>query len=178
MISRIPALAVVAALSWIAAGCQKPIEPLPLARIEKNYDRPLPTGEFALRKLADAAMYPNFGDGWYRAKGIGLRESVLHSIDYLKAPSSRKYYPVGPITHADAMESLELFLKVLDRADSPEALDALIIENFDVYISIGCDDAGTVLFTGYYSPIFDGSLARTEQFRYPLYLLPSDIKMD
>jgi membrane-bound lytic murein transglycosylase A len=42
-------------------------------------------------------------------------------------------------------------------------------------MSIGCDDRGTVLFTGYYTPILDGSFVRTERFRYPLYKQPDDL---
>ena len=84
-------------------------------------------------------------------------------------PSSKKYYPLGPITHEQVVESLKLFLSVLDQANSPEVLDQLIRDNFDVYMSIGCDDEGTVLFTGYYSPIFEGSLTQTDQFSVPLY---------
>lgn len=160
------------------AACQKPVEPLPMTQIEKNYDRPLPPGQFALRKLTDESQYPNFGDGWYKAKGIGLREAVNESIAYLKAPSSRKYFPMGPITHEKAVTTLALFLEVMEQADSPERLNALIKQYFDVYMSVGCDDEGTVLFTGYYSPIFDGSMERTEHFRYPLYKLPPDIKKD
>jgi membrane-bound lytic murein transglycosylase A len=35
---------------------------------------------------------------------------------------------------------------------------------------------GTVLFTGYYTPIFDASAVRTERFRYPLYKQPPDLE--
>ncbi len=161
----------------VFAGCEKPEEPLPARAAEKDYDRPLAPGEFGLRKI-DPSMYPNFGDGWYRAKGVGLRESVENSIAYLNAPSSKKYFPMGPITHEQAMASLQLFLQVLDQAGSPEQLDQLIRDQFDVYMSVGCDDEGTVLFTGYYSPIFDGSLTQTDQFRYPLYRLPAEIQKD
>jgi membrane-bound lytic murein transglycosylase A len=31
------------------------------------------------------------------------------------------------------------------------------------------------LFTGYYTPIFDGSLERTERFQFPLYKMPDDL---
>lgn len=175
---RIVALCFATSLAAMPLGCQKPEQPLPLGEIEKDYDRPLPPGQFALRKLTDTAMYPKFGDGWYRAKGLGLREAVQHSIDYLGAPSSKKYFPIGPITHDKVVESLTLFLDVLDQANSPQALDDLIRQNFDVYISVGYNGAGTVLFTGYYSPIFDGSLTRTERFRYPLYKLPPEIQKD
>jgi membrane-bound lytic murein transglycosylase A len=42
-------------------------------------------------------------------------------------------------------------------------------------MSIGCDDRGTVLFTGYYTPILDGSLAGGSDYLYPLYQAPSDL---
>jgi len=176
--SRIITLCFAACLAAMPFACQKPEQPLPLGQIEKDYDRPLPPGQFALRKLTDTSMYPKFGDGWYRAKGLGLREAVQHSIDYLGAPSSKKYFPIGPISHEKVVESLTLFIDVLDQANSPQALDDLIRQNFDVYISVGYDNDGTVLFTGYYSPIFDGSLTPTEQFRYPLYRLPPEIQKD
>ncbi|MCG8404224.1 MAG: MltA domain-containing protein [Phycisphaerales bacterium] len=178
MSTRILAVSSVVLSFACFTGCEKPVQPLPIKSIEKNYDRPLPPGEFALRKVTDPAEYPNFADAWYRAKGLGLREAVQHSIDYLKAPSSRAYFPVGPITHENAMASLTRFLEVLDASNSPEMLDELIRENFDVYMSVGCDDEGTVLFTGYYSPIFNGSLTRTEEFRYPLYKLPAGLQKD
>ena len=36
-------------------------------------------------------------------------------------------------------------------------------------------DTGTVLFTSYYTPIFDGSPVKTGQFQYPLYRQPDDL---
>ena len=40
-----------------------------------------------------------------------------------------------------------------------------------------CMDSATteVLFTGYYQPVIDGSLVRTEKFRYPVYGRPADL---
>lgn len=168
--------AIIACAAFSLTGCNKP-EPLPLVDIQKDYDRPLPPGAFALRKI-DPSQYPKFGEGWYKAKGTAMRDAVEASIRYLNKPSSKKYYPLGPITHDQVLESMKLFLSILDQANSPEALDQLIRDNFDVYMSIGCDDEGTVLFTGYYSPIFEGSLTRTDQFNVPLYRLPPDLKKD
>lgn len=159
------------------AGCQQPVEPIPMAAIEKDYDRELPKGQYALRKI-DPSRYPAFGEAWYRAKGPRLRGAIDNSIDYLNKPSSRNYFPSGDITHEKALASLELFRDVVDQAASPDALDQAIRDRFDVYISVGCDNAGTVLFTGYYSPIFEGSLTRTERFRHPLYRLPPDFEKD
>jgi len=158
-------------------GCKKPDQPLPLANIEKNYDRQLAPGEFALKKI-EPSQYPKFGDGWYKGKGVALREAINNSIHYLKKPSSKKYYPLGPITHERALASLQQFLVTLDEASSPEALDELIRRDYDVYMSVGCDDGGTVLFTGYYSPIFEGDKSPSDKFNVPLYKLPADLKKD
>ena len=128
-------------------GCQQPAEPLPQPEISKDYDRPLPPGRAALRRLTDPSRIPDFGDAWYKAKGVGLRRAIQHSIDYLKKPSSQSRFPVDSITHEQAMASLEVFLALLDHAGSPEAMNDLVRDNFDVYISVGCDDVGTVLFT-------------------------------
>jgi membrane-bound lytic murein transglycosylase A len=159
------------ATALLITGCPPKEQPLPQQKMDKDYDRPLPPGRCALEKV-DPSQYPNFGEGWTRAKGTDLKQAVQYSIHYLKKPSSKKYYPIGPVTHDQALASLELFLKVIDASDSRETMNSLIRDNFDVYRSVGCDDAGTVLFTGYYSPIFDGSRDRTDRFQQPLYKLP------
>lgn len=161
----------------VLIGCEKPVEPIPITSIEKDYDRPLPAGEWALRRI-EPSMYPAFGDAWFSAKGAGLGDAVERSLNYLAKPSSQTFFPSGEITHERAVSSLILYREVLAQADSPKALDDLIRENFDVYTSVGCDGLGTVLFTGYYSPIFDGSLTRTDRFTYPLYRLPPDFQKD
>ena len=74
-----------------------------------------------------------------------------------------------------ALESLKAFSEMLDSGMAGAQLNQAIRQRFDVYISIGCDDQGTVLFTGYYTPIFPGSLTRTERFQYPLYKQPDDL---
>jgi membrane-bound lytic murein transglycosylase A len=58
----------------------------------------------------------------------------------------------------------------------PESeLNQLIRDNFDVYMSVGYDKRGTVLYTGYYTPILDGSMEQTEEYLYPLYKKPTDL---
>lgn len=177
MPSRWKIFAAVVLVAIAVEGCQKPIEPLPIRKVEKDYERPLPPGKFALRQVPEKE-YPDFGKAWYRAKRLGMRDAVANSIAYLKNPSSRQYYPLGPITHERVLMSLERFLDVLDQADSPAKLNDLIARNFDVFQSIGCDDEGTVLFTGYYTPIFEGNLEPTDKFQYPLYRLPAGLEKD
>ena len=54
-------------------------------------------------------------------------------------------------------------------------MNAAIRNRFDVYISVGCDNQGTVLYTGYYTPIFEGSLEPSKGFTYPLYKQPENL---
>jgi len=138
-----------------------------------GYDRPLPPGMHALRKITDPAQIPDFTVACADLRN--LRESIANSLSYMSKPSSRGFFPSGDITHARTVESLEAFLDLLESGLRDRQLDQAIREKFDVYISIGCDDHGTVLFTGYYTPIFDGSPTRTERFKYPLYEQPDNL---
>ena len=144
----------------------------------KNYSKPLPPGENALVKLTDPADYPDFGTGFKNRDG--LIEAIDYSLQYYEHPSSRNFFPYRVpndqgITHERAVETLKAFKKVLAEAKDATDLHRLVCERFDVYMSRGCDEQGTVLFTGYCTPIFDGSLKRTPEFRYPLYKRPPDL---
>jgi membrane-bound lytic murein transglycosylase A len=138
-----------------------------------QYDRPLPPGEYALRKITDPSEIPDFTLACSDLKN--LRKAVAHSLSYLNKPSSKTFYPSGQITHARAMESVQTFAEMLDSGLTGSQLNDEILINYDVYTSVGCDNRGTVLFTGYYTPIFEGSLQRTAQFKYPLYEQPDDL---
>lgn len=156
------------------SGC-KPPEPPPV-EIGKDYGRPLPPGERALVKLTDPSQFPDFSPGFERRSG--LEQACTYSLEYLSRPSSKQFFPYGDITHERAVASVEAFLDVFRTAKSPQELDQMIKDRFDIYISRGCDDAGTVLFTGYYRPIFDGRLQPDAEFKYPLYKRPPDIEGD
>jgi len=137
------------------------------------YDRPLPPGQYALRKITNPLEIPDFTVACLNL--TDLREAIDNSRSYLNKPSSQKFFPVSGITHGKVVESLDAFAELLDSGLRGPQLNQAIREKFDVYISIGCDDIGTVLFTGYYTPIFNGSLTRTGQFEYPLYKQPDDL---
>jgi membrane-bound lytic murein transglycosylase A len=155
-----------------STSCQKPKK---VQRLEEKpqYDRPLPPGQHALRKITNPADIPDFTFACHDLKD--LKSSVVKSLNYLSKPSSKQFYPCGEITHERAVDSLKAFAGLLNSNLLGSQLNDAIRQKFDVYISVGCDDKGTVLFTGYYTPIFDGSLKRTDKFQYPLYKQPPDI---
>ncbi len=165
-------LSTVALFVLVIGGCKAPMK----EEQKISYDRPLAPGQLALRKITNPAEIPDFTTACLNLDE--LRASINHSIDYLRKPSSQQFYPIGDITHSRTLQSLEAFAKMLDSGLAGGQLNLAIREKFDVYMSIGCDDAGTVLFTGYYTPIFDGSFARTERFQYPLYSQPDDLVKD
>jgi membrane-bound lytic murein transglycosylase A len=142
---------------------------------EKNYWKPLPPGETALVKL-DPSQYPDFSEAYHHPKNLEI--ACYNSLEYLSKESSKKYFPYQDITHERAVKSVEAFLQVLKEAKSPEEMDRMIKERFEVYQSRGCDENGTVLFTGYYRPIFDARLKPDGEFKYPLYKKPDDLALN
>jgi len=138
----------------------------------KDYDRPLPDGQHALRKITDPAELPDL------AQGLAYRTEVLaacqRSLSYLAKPSSREHFPVAGIEHGRVVASLEAFRDLLASPEPDAEVAAEVRRRFDVYTTVGCDDRGTVLFTGYYTPVFQASRERTDRFRHPLHRLPPD----
>jgi len=138
-----------------------------------SYDRPLAPGQPALRKITNPYEMPDLTMACLNL--TDLRATVNNSLSYLSKPSSRQFYPCGEITHSRAVESLQAFAQLLESGLVGKQLNDSVLAKFDVYTSVGCDDRGTVLFTGYYTPIFDGSLSRSDRFVYPLYQQPDDL---
>ena len=167
----------------LCAGCSRITLPEPdivipePPRVEKDYYRQLPPGAPALRKITDPARMPDF-----RKAFPDDREPLLAALDlsigYFSYPSSKKYYPVQDITHERAWNSLKTFRDLIATVRTPGELHERILAGFDVYESVGCDDEGTVLFTGYYTPIFDASRTPTQEYRWPLHSLPPDLVKD
>ncbi|MBN1548939.1 MAG: MltA domain-containing protein [Syntrophaceae bacterium] len=142
----------------------------------KDYSKPLPPGELALRKITNPADIPDFTGACYDL--TNLKTAINNSLNYLTKPSSGNYFPYGDISHQQVEDSLEAFVGLIDAGYRGAELNDIIRERFDVYTSVGCDDKGTVLFTGYYTPIFDGARQPGGRFQYPLYSQPIDLVKD
>ncbi|MCX5656090.1 MAG: MltA domain-containing protein, partial [Planctomycetota bacterium] len=157
----------------ILAGCAKEEMMEPGVPPGKNYEAQLPPGTLALRKITDPQQIPDFTQACTNT--AGMREAIVYSLDYLAKPSSQKAFPYGEVTHTQAVTSLKAFAALVDSGKPAAELNAALREQFDVYVSVGCDDRGTVLFTAYYTPIFDASPVRTDRFKWPLYKPPADL---
>lgn len=155
-------------------GCPKP--PVEIKPEPPDYWKKLPPGEMALVKITDPAQYPDFSEAYYHQ--TNLEYAAANSLEYLSKESSKRYFPYLDITHDRAIRSVQTLMDTLREAKSPEELDRLIKERFDIYVSRGCDDKGTVLFTSYYRPIFDARLKPDAEFKYPLYKRPPDLELN
>jgi membrane-bound lytic murein transglycosylase A len=83
------------------------------------------------------------------------------------------------VSHERAQRSLERFRELLATSGSADEFRRTVDEEFNIYKSAGWDGrGGGVLFTGYCTPILDGSLERSEVYKYPLYGLPPDLVKD
>ena len=138
-----------------------------------DYGRPLMPGENALYKITDPSQIPDFTTACKNM--YFMREGITNSLNYMAKPSSQQFFPICGISHQQVTDSLNAFLDIADSGMTPAEMNETIRQRFDVYMSVGCDNKGTVLFTGYYTPIFNGSLKQTDRFKYPLYQMPKDL---
>ena len=167
-----------AVLSAALAGCQQP-KPTEGAVLppEPDYTRPLPPGASALRLITDPARLPDLRAA-YATYDATLLRAIDASVVFFAAPSSRRSFPFEGITHAQAYASVLAMRELLRGDPTPEAFELEVLRRFDVYESVGYNGAGTVLFTGYFSPEFPASLRRTTRFGAPLYRRPSALVTD
>ena len=108
-----------------------------------------------------------------------LLASVDNSLRYLasaKAAEAYRKYPVPGITRDRVRRSLVRFRQLLLNSGSPAELQAAVKREFVFYKSVGRDNQGTVLFTGYYEPIYAASRTPSAEYRYPLYKLPANFQ--
>jgi membrane-bound lytic murein transglycosylase A len=106
-----------------------------------------------------------------------LRSAISRSIEFFRRLPEDHLFEYGEDHYSTAhlINSLETFLHLLDEAVDMEELTDMIRERFNVYQSVGSNGQGTVLFTGYYEPILEGSLTPNEKYKWPLYKRPEDL---
>jgi membrane-bound lytic murein transglycosylase A len=127
-----------------------------------------------LAEISDPGKFPDFSDDYGKET---LLYSISNSISYFKRIKSYPYAfnSIG-FSPEKQIETLEFFRDGYLRCNNPHELNEFISENFRVFQTIGSKYRGEVHFTGYATPIYDGSLTQTETFRYPLYKKPADFR--
>jgi membrane-bound lytic murein transglycosylase A len=136
--------------------------------LKKEAERP----EDALRQVR--LFYPKFIDDM---DTDSLILSINRNIEYLNRLDPETIFHYGPhdFTCQQVRESFEAFLNLLSKGLDSDKLSREIRKTFQLYRATGRVKKGRVLFTGYYEPIYEGSLSPDETFKYPLYRLPDDL---
>jgi membrane-bound lytic murein transglycosylase A len=106
-----------------------------------------------------------------------LRTALGRSISYLEKLPPERIVGEQPrrFTAREVLESLLAFEQLLDRRDCRDCWKDDFMDRFDLIPSSGDPDLETVLFTGYYQPVLEGSLVPTAEYAYPIYATPADL---
>jgi len=103
--------------------------------------------------------------------------AASRTLEYYDRLPAGWQYRIGKTLYSvgELKESILFFLQVWIDTGNPEERDRRIRGAFDIYYAPGGGEEGKVVTTGYYKPVLQGSLERTERFRYPLYGIPDDL---
>jgi membrane-bound lytic murein transglycosylase A len=106
-----------------------------------------------------------------------LELAIERSINYYENAGRDKVYHITDrlISAKQLKETLMAFRAILRKTDNASDLSKKITAEFNVYRIAGNDGSDNALFTGYYEPLLEGSLKRTEKYKYPLYRVPPDL---
>ena len=127
-----------------------------------------------LRLLAPEEL-PVFADT-FKSKS-GLIKAAKKTLDYLAKAQGPKYVRIGSRDYGPAIlaDSVRELLKIVAEAKTPEELDSLVRERFDVFQSVGSDGQGKVVFSSYYQPALAASPKKSPKYPIPIYRRPSDM---
>jgi len=142
-----------------------------------DYNRPLPEGASALIPLGPGESAPDLAPQLeHRAEILAALE---RSLAWIERPHAAGYFPRSGVDRERTQRSLERLRELFAGAASGAELAQAVAAEFQVYKSAGWDgEGGGVLFTGYCTPIFDGSSTEDAAHRHPLYALPPDLVKD
>jgi membrane-bound lytic murein transglycosylase A len=123
---------------------------------------------------AAPAQAPVIGDDLDRES---LRAAIAQSMAYLADLPPERILGTEPrrFTAAEIMATLRVFDRTLSLWHCRECWIKAIADRFDFLPSSRLPELQSVLVTGYYQPIIEGSLAPTPEYRYPLYGVPADL---
>lgn len=124
-----------------------------------------------------SSQYPVFFDDADR--GSLLRAARRQAAWVRGLPPESKFRLAGrSFSPAQLLTSLESFIEIAEQPANQQDMARRIRETFTVYQAAGLNsgiDIGRMLVTGYYEPLFEGSLQRDGPFRYPLYSPPAKL---
>ncbi|HWB19325.1 MAG TPA: MltA domain-containing protein [Phycisphaerales bacterium] len=174
---RLRAVSILASACFMLTGCNS--TQVAVEQPKPDYTHQLPPGASALRLITDPSRMPDIAAACNAGKHhVYLAHALDESIAWFNKPSSKTFFPFQGFSHEQAMASVYAMRDLLKNSSDEQAFVDAVKSKFDVYESVGYNNQGIVLFTGYYSPEFRASLVKTPEFSYPLYKRPADLVTD
>ena len=102
--------------------------------------------------------------------------AINRQLEWLAGPGADKSWSFGEetVSAKRMISTLTVFREHwLHSGSDSNTLREKILLDFDVY-RIQWNQSPDFLITGYHAPVLEGSLTRTERFKYPLYRIPDD----
>jgi len=123
---------------------------------------------------APVSVMPSLTDDLDRES---LHMALRRSVSYLEKLPPDRIVGEQPrrFTAGEVLDSLLAFEKSFDNWDCRECWMRDFSNRFDLIPSSVDSRLETVLFTGYYQPVIEGSLAPTPEYAYPIYRMPADL---
>ena len=112
------------------------------------------------------------------ASSESLTSAIESHIAHLKKFPVEKEILLGNhlVSYEMLTDSLTFFQEIVSSNPNPFNLDELVAENFRVFESAGRKKTpGHILLTGYYEPVFNGSLTRDDRYRFPVFRPPDSL---
>lgn len=124
--------------------------------------------------LADASHLPQFADDM---DYDGIETAINQSLTYLSRVPEDRRFRFGPTEYdkPHMTRSLAQFRAFVATRPNREELNQFIRQHYLVYRSIGRPPDDNVLFTGYFEPLYPGSLTPSPDYPIPVYGLPEDL---
>ncbi len=121
-----------------------------------------------------AEEFPFFADDMdYDGLATAIQQSLTY---YSRVPDDRRF-GFGPleVEKSRMVRSLELFQNFIAERPDRDQLNRFVREHYHVYRSIGRPPDHDVLFTGYFEPLYAGSLTPSPDYPVPVYGRPKDL---
>jgi len=119
-------------------------------------------------------FWPSFQDDMDMDSLSLAIESDLKYLNRLKDDALFTYGPDKfPAEHV--RKSLKTFLSIFKQSSDSKKFNRDLREKFYLYKAAGFWGSKKILFTGYFEPIFDGSLERDSIYKYPIYKRPDNL---
>jgi membrane-bound lytic murein transglycosylase A len=107
----------------------------------------------------------------------GLIDAIDQSLLYFsRVPDERRFrFGFEEYSRAHMFQSLELLKEFVSNHPEPNRLQEFIQQHYVLYRSVGRAPDSNVLFTGYFEPLYPGSLEPSEIYNVPVYGIPEDL---